>query len=688
LAETYFVRTDGGSADQCTGLSDAPYPGNGNGQACAWNHPFVALPPGASPRIEGGDTLMIGDGSYRMGFGAPAADNCAASWSWDCYMPPIPSGPSADQPTRILGEGHDQSCTDAPELWGTERASTVLNLDGSSNVELACLEVTDRASCIDFHCHNGQCDGQVAACDRSAAPWGDWASTGVSASDSSNVVVRDVNIHGMANQGVYAGRLTDWTMERVRINANGWAGWDGDIGSDSGNSGTMLFVDSEIAWNGCVEDWQSGDKFGCWGQGGGGYGDGLGVGESGGHWIFENADVHHNTSDGIDLLYLREEGQATVRRSRIDSNAGNQVKISRSAVIENSLVIGNCSYFADHANMHDGDVCRALGDAVYVGFSDGSRTDLINNTIIGQGNCVVSGGGGNAESVLTMGNNLIIGNPYWHSQSQQSCLYYSGSNGQVVWENNAVFDVRHDACPGDSVCDGDPGIVDASLDSFDPNPTAGSLLIAAADPSLAPDNDFNDLARGVNGGPDIGAFEYGAEAEPDPEPEPEVPEPPVAEFDVQCSDLSCTFTAQDDPGSELDFAWDFGDGDTGETVSTSHVYGASGNYTVTLTVTDTHGQSDEASQTISVSGAVIFDPVISLRVKAIERRGGPRFSRLIWHGIGDGATDIYRNGTLIAATFSYQVYGDRLEADSPNDVGYRICRHGTQHCSETIYAHF
>ena len=680
LAETYFVRTDGGNADQCTGLSDKPYPGNGSSQDCAWSHPFVALPPAGAPRISGGDTLLIGGGSYRMGHGAPAAEACSLSWSWDCFMPPIPSGPSPDQPTRILGQGHDQGCAAAPELWGTERARTVLNLQGSSNVELACLEVTDRASCIDFHCHNGQCDGQVAACNRSSAPWGDWASTGVRASDSSNVVMRDVNIHGLASQGVYAGRLTDWTLERVRINANGWAGWDGDIGSDSSNAGTLLFVDSEIAWNGCVEDWQSGDKFGCWGQGGGGYGDGIGLGESGGHWIFENVEVHHNTSDGIDLLYLRGDGQATVRRSLIDSNAGNQIKVSRSAVIENSVIIGNCSYFADHPNMHDGDVCRALGDTVSVGFNDASHTDLINNTIIGEGNCVISGGGGSAQSVLTIANNLIIGNPYWHSPSQDSCLYYSGSNEQVVWTNNFIHNVRNDACPGDSLCSGKPGIKNDSLDNFDPQPTQDSPLIAAANAALAPETDFNDLLRGVNGGPDIGAIEYGADQTP------ELPDPPVAGFNANCEKLACAFTAEGSSDTGLDYQWLFGDGSTGSGASVNHQFSASGRYDVTLAVTDAHGQSDSATQAVTVFDSSNDD--ISLVVRAVKRRNGVRFTRLRWSGIDSQATDIYRNGTLIAATFSYQLYADRLDENTSGQVAYRVCRHDSQSCSQVEIANF
>lgn len=118
----WYVRTDGGSPAQCTGLVDAPYPGSGTNQPCAWDHPFRALPPDGTPRIAGGDTLIIGSGSYMMGYGAPGADNCASDYPWGCYMLPIPSGPDPSHPTRILGAGWDTGSSAPPELWGTERA--------------------------------------------------------------------------------------------------------------------------------------------------------------------------------------------------------------------------------------------------------------------------------------------------------------------------------------------------------------------------------------------------------------------------------------------------------------------------------------------------------------------------------------------------------------------------------------
>jgi hypothetical protein len=118
---------------------------------------------------------------------------------------------------RILGSGWDAGCADPPEWWGAERPWFIVNLTDSSNVEIACLEITDRSGCIEFHPHAG------LACEREASPYGDWASYGLQAEDSANVYLHDLNIHGLAAGGVHAGRLTDWTGERLAgPHRSGW----------------------------------------------------------------------------------------------------------------------------------------------------------------------------------------------------------------------------------------------------------------------------------------------------------------------------------------------------------------------------------------------------------------------------------------------------------------------------------
>jgi len=207
-AQTYYVRTDGGSAEQCDGRHDAAYAGSGRHKACAWRHPFEALPPGGPARIAAGDTLLIASGAYMMGRGAAGTQNlekCRADWPWDCHVAPLPSGAARDRPTRILGAGWDHGCANPPQLWGTERAANVLDLQGSSNVEIACLEITDHSSCIEFHAGARQ----VEACERDKEPYGQWAGVGIAAADSSHVTISDVLVHGMAHDGFRVGRVLE-----------------------------------------------------------------------------------------------------------------------------------------------------------------------------------------------------------------------------------------------------------------------------------------------------------------------------------------------------------------------------------------------------------------------------------------------------------------------------------------------
>lgn len=74
--------------------------------------------------------------------------------------------------------------------------------------------------------------------------------------------------------------------------------------------------------------------------------------------------------------------------------------------------------------------------------------------------------------------------------------------------------------------------------------------------------------------------------------------PPTASFTYNCTGLSCAFNAAgstDDHGI-VSYAWTFGDSSAGAGVSPTHVYGSSGSYPVTLTVTDTAGNTASVTQ--------------------------------------------------------------------------------------------
>lgn len=519
---TYYIRMDGGTAEQCDGLSDTPYPGAGLNQPCAWNHPFHALPPGSSARIAGGDTLIIGDGSYQMGYGAPGSETCDYESSYDCHLSAIPSGADFDHPTRVLGAGWDKGCADAPELWGTGRPWMILNLTDSSNVQIACLEVTDHSSCIEDHLDSN--GGSIYTCQRERPPYGDWADTGLFAEDSENVWLKDLYIHGLANNGVLAGRLTDWTVENLQVSGNGWVGWNGDIEGEDANRGTLAFRNWQVEWNGCGETYPEKEHLGCWGQEAGGYGDGVGTGTTGGHWIIEDSIFRNNTSDGLDLYYARlPDAVIDIRRTLASGNGGNQIKITASnASIENTIIVSNCGYFNDFPYWNEDDSCRAAGDGLVLAIQPGGKFDVVNSTLTGEGVCLMI-----AECALDKTctgneqirviNTLFQGQKsFFYPQEDVSFAWYDYESMPPMVKNpfmvsySVITDVRFGnvtPCPGDNnLCAVQAGLADQSLYSFDAHLLEGSPAINAGLGDLAPMLDFQNLLRDET--PDIGAFEW------------------------------------------------------------------------------------------------------------------------------------------------------------------------------------
>ncbi|MFO1252193.1 MAG: trypsin-like serine protease [Inhella sp.] len=80
-------------------------------------------------------------------------------------------------------------------------------------------------------------------------------------------------------------------------------------------------------------------------------------------------------------------------------------------------------------------------------------------------------------------------------------------------------------------------------------------------------------------------------------------QPPVARFSASVNGLTVSFTdASSDDRGIASRSWNFGDGSSSTQTSPTRSYAQSGSYNVTLTVTDTAGQTHSSSQVVNVTG--------------------------------------------------------------------------------------
>lgn len=111
---------------------------------------------------------------------------------------------------------------------------------------------------------------------------------------------------------------------------------------------------------------------------------------------------------------------------------------------------------------------------------------------------------------------------------------------------------------------------------------------------------------------------------PDPDPDPTPNAAPTANagpdrtVDVGESINFSGFESSDSDGTIVDYAWDFGDGSEGSGISALHSYGAAGEYTVTLTVTDDDGATESDTATVLVNEVVVGD---MMHVDSIDMDG-------------------------------------------------------------------
>src|SRR5574337_543222 len=442
-ATTYYVRTDGGPSPQCNGTANAPASAAPN---CAFNHPFWVLVPGQGGTImQPGDTLSIGSGSYMMGYGAPnaPAGNCQPDGLALCYIHSIPSGIDAAHPTTITGD-----CSAPPELWGTGGIDSIFDRKNVHDVTINCLNLTDHDNCAP--------DGRAAP--KCAYGKGPWAAVGIHAADVKNLTLTNLNIHGFAQDGIWAGRLSGTTtVTNVQLVGNGSAGWDGDLGGNTAtsgmNSGTLTFTDLKVAWNGCLEKYPyDGTMLYCAGSNSGGYGDGIGTAKTGGNWTFIRPVVYKNTSDGLDLLYADGTGFVTVSHGFFSRNVGNDIKVSGPGLIEYNVVSGQCDWYSTTAFPAKADICRAGGGLLGAFNGPNQVQTWTHNTMIGDGSGLFVGDSSAAQASDTyfINNHIFIGVNRNGSQPFFSWFADGTYPEKVVYDNNLVWNARAVDAPCDA----------------------------------------------------------------------------------------------------------------------------------------------------------------------------------------------------------------------------------------------
>jgi PKD repeat protein len=92
---------------------------------------------------------------------------------------------------------------------------------------------------------------------------------------------------------------------------------------------------------------------------------------------------------------------------------------------------------------------------------------------------------------------------------------------------------------------------------------------------------------------------------PPPPPPPGGNQPPVAEFDFSCSNLTCSFDGSlaTDDVKVVQRTWDFGDGGTAIAKFPTHTYAAAGTYQVTMTARDGAGLTHSVTHAVTVGSA-------------------------------------------------------------------------------------
>lgn len=166
-------------------------------------------------------------------------------------------------------------------------------------------------------------------------------------------------------------------------------------------------------------------------------------------------------------------------------------------------------------------------------------------------------------------------------------LFAPGSSITSAWHTS---DIATNTISGTSMAS--PHVAGVAALYLAGDPTAAPVTVHAA---LVNNASLNKLTGVGTGSPNRLLYSrFGA---------PPVDSPPSASFTFSCVLLTCTFdgSGSTDNNGINSYAWNFGDSQTGSGATVSHIYASGGTFTVVLTVTDTVGQTDNESHSVTVT---------------------------------------------------------------------------------------
>ena len=154
---------------------------------------------------------------------------------------------------------------------------------------------------------------------------------------------------------------------------------------------------------------------------------------------------------------------------------------------------------------------------------------------------------------------------------------------------------------------------------------------------------------------------------------------PVASFGASCTGLTCAFVdgSTDSDGTLTGWSWTFGDGGTSTARNPSRTYTNPGTYTVTLTVTDDGGATNQHAAPLTVTV-----PASSIALTVSGRTDAEKhYIAHVWSGATGASVDLYRNGKLVKNTPNDGRHTTAHKAKGTATYRVKVCQVGGTVCS-------